>query len=365
MAAQHIGDNTWGDNHITRLDNLRIGHQYGGTVNHYHGASIELGAEEEGNYDRIRKAIYQTDPIVDRANLIRSKGIRTTGTCRWILENETYLRWFRGEFRVLCVTGGPGKGKTMLADFLVEEMNRNEAVLSYFFCSSSDAMHDNLISILRGLIWQMLLRYPEVCRSVSSYFTAVESTAATVFSADALWNILTTISESCQATVMTCLIDGLDECESETQATLSSLLAATCPAFGPFTHIKLDPDNDSQTNKDIVSYIDEKVAELAQVVYLGAVTQSKLRTDLAERAGGHCTVGWVRSVRAEETAHKVTDVGDHVADAAWSAGVLRAHAEAHTKLAEIAMCQDLTLGDSGTRGSDGRRFGGYSNTDFG
>ncbi|KAI5357822.1 hypothetical protein Slin14017_G118350 [Septoria linicola] len=68
-------------------------------------------------------------------------------------------------------------------------------------------------------------------------------------------------------------------------------------SFRTFTHIKLDPDNDSQTNKDIVSYIDEKVAELAQVVYLDAVTRSKLRTDLAERAGG--TVLWVGFAASE------------------------------------------------------------------
>ncbi|EUC34326.1 hypothetical protein COCCADRAFT_4268 [Bipolaris zeicola 26-R-13] len=81
-------------------------------------------AEEEAAL-ACRDALYLTDPEVDRESVISAKGTRVAGTCEWITQNETYRTWLRsdsdrdndgdgnGDTRLLWISGGLGKGKTM------------------------------------------------------------------------------------------------------------------------------------------------------------------------------------------------------------------------------------------------------------
>jgi hypothetical protein len=62
-----------------------------------------------------RKALFVTDPAADRQSLIDKKGLRVTGTCQWMQDNEIYKTWLYGDPGLLWVFGGPGKGKTMLS----------------------------------------------------------------------------------------------------------------------------------------------------------------------------------------------------------------------------------------------------------
>jgi hypothetical protein len=81
---------------------------------------------EDFNQDCLN-ALWQTsprltDPREDRKSLIDTKGERVSGTCKWIKSNATYLSWLRSRSQLLWLSGGPGKGKTMLSIFLAEEL---------------------------------------------------------------------------------------------------------------------------------------------------------------------------------------------------------------------------------------------------
>ena len=53
----------------------------------------------------------------------RTKGKRIAGTCEWILTNPKYTEWAATEgSQLLCVVGGPGIGKTMIASYLVNQI---------------------------------------------------------------------------------------------------------------------------------------------------------------------------------------------------------------------------------------------------
>lgn len=62
------------------------------------------------------------DPCDERDKLIRRKGISAKGTCRWITSNKVYESWLHARSQLLWISGGPGKGKTMLSIFLIEEL---------------------------------------------------------------------------------------------------------------------------------------------------------------------------------------------------------------------------------------------------
>ena len=91
-------------------------------------------------WDTYRDALFLTDPIVDRETLRTEKGQRTEGTCEWIRGNTAYKSWLAGETPRLWISGGPGKGKTMLSMFLTEELEAytqetEGTSLLFYFCT--------------------------------------------------------------------------------------------------------------------------------------------------------------------------------------------------------------------------------------
>ena len=87
--------------------------------------------------------------------MISAKGTKVAGTCEWITHDANYRAWLnsggdgdgdgdgnsKGDTRLLWISGGPGKGKTMLSVFLTEKLERHtdridNAKLVFFFCSA-------------------------------------------------------------------------------------------------------------------------------------------------------------------------------------------------------------------------------------
>ncbi|KAJ9643045.1 hypothetical protein H2199_004567 [Coniosporium tulheliwenetii] len=99
-------------------------------------------SSERADVEECLAALFLTDPRDDRSNLIHKKGDRVGGTCQWIKEDESYTSWFQSWSELLWVSGGPGKGKTMLSIFLAQELEwvaRNEnAVFMQYFCDNKD-----------------------------------------------------------------------------------------------------------------------------------------------------------------------------------------------------------------------------------
>lgn len=126
-------------------------------------------SEEQVLQERIqacRDAIYNVNPAVDRESIKSAKGERVDGTCEWIKENGNYRAWLEPTRspHSLWVRGGPGKGKTMLAMFLTEDLEavcqNDNRLLVYFFCDHREENRSSAVGILRGIIWQMLIAVP-------------------------------------------------------------------------------------------------------------------------------------------------------------------------------------------------------------
>ncbi|PSN58536.1 hypothetical protein BS50DRAFT_476158, partial [Corynespora cassiicola Philippines] len=266
-----------------------------------------------------------TDPHVDRESLTSAKGSRAAGTCEWITRNASYRAWLHGDgdgdTRLLWISGGPGKGKTMLSVFLTEELERYaagtaNAELVFFFCSQQDEKHNTAVAVLRALVHQIITKRPQLVKHALPFFETPEKTQQTLSSLEALWIIFSKLVQDAELGTMFCVLDGLDECEESGRATLVSkittllapatsspsakttfklaIVSRDLPGLHGCARVKLDPDNNAEVSSDIERFITVRVDELSRTQGIDGFDdefRASVQKALLERAEG--TFLWV------------------------------------------------------------------------
>ncbi|CAN9196308.1 unnamed protein product [Alternaria alternata] len=275
-------------------------------------------------------ALFLTDPHVDRESVISAKGTRVAGTCEWITHNASYRAWLNsdgggngnedgnGDTRLLWISGGPGKGKTMMSVFLTEELGKHTAridntELAFFFCSAQDDRRNTAIAVLRGLVHQIIGKRPQLVKHALPHFETPERTQQTLSSLETLWLIFSKLVADAELGMMFCVVDGLDECEQSTLRgllpRLVGLLAGGTPSSthstfklaivsrdmpslrGCTTRVRLDPDNDKKVAGDIKLFVSARVAELSRIEGFNYDFRASVQAVLLARAEG--TFLWV------------------------------------------------------------------------
>ncbi|EUC39758.1 hypothetical protein COCMIDRAFT_10213 [Bipolaris oryzae ATCC 44560] len=274
---------------------------------------------------KCRKDLFLTDPYIDREKVISEKGKRVAGTCEWITHNESYCAWLNGDgnTRPLWISGGPGKGKTMMSVFLTEELERQtagreDAELVFYFYSAKDKERNTSIAVLRGLVHQIITKRPQLIRHALPYFETRAQIKQTLSSLEALWIIFKNIVADDELGTMFCVLDGLDECEESTlEVLLPRLISLLTSEDSPSTEgtfklaivsrdllrlrdctmrVRLDPDNDEKVASDIELFVSARVRELSRIEGFKDFRVS-VQKDLLERAEG--TFLWVGLVMDE------------------------------------------------------------------
>lgn len=240
----------------------------------------------------ILDALLLTRPEVDRSSLIVLKGRKVPGTCEWLIQHQTYQKWLLGiSTPVLWISGGPGKGKTMLAIYITETLQQitesADDVLLYYFCSNRDKNRNTAVTIMRGIIHQWLNLHPHLAEYIKASFEGSETTKYTISSFVSLWRLFQTLLQRKGSCEVVCVLDGLDECEKGSLEQLLDalndyvskiedkskpslkliLLSRPKPVLlesklERYDRIKLD-DSDVEISNDVERYIFAKVTELA------------------------------------------------------------------------------------------------------
>ncbi|KAI1358964.1 ankyrin repeat protein [Xylaria arbuscula] len=274
----------------------------------------------------ILNALLLTRPKVDRKSLIALKGHRADGTCEWLIQHPSYREWLEDiNVPLLWISGGPGKGKTMLAIYITEMLqpvvDAADNVLLYYFCSNRDKNRNTALTILRGIIHQWIDLRPHLAQHIKGSFEGTEETKYTISSFVALWRVFLTLLQQTQSSQVVCVLDGLDECDKESLRQLLDalgnclsgfqempkpplkliLLSRPQPAIlenklGKFKQIRLD-DSEIQISHDVERYIFAKVEELACKQNFTKDMVAQIRKALV--AGANGTFLWVGFVANE------------------------------------------------------------------
>ncbi|KAK6725287.1 hypothetical protein SNK04_004092 [Fusarium graminearum] len=179
-------------------------------------------------------ALYETDPLRDRQQIIDTKGGLLPGASDWILTNDNFTRWREGEECFLWIKGDAGKGKTMLICAIIKSLERNNH-LSYFFCQAGVPTAHNATSVLRGLIYGLVRYHPLGATALSYVRKEFDLIGDKMFEGINLWqtirSTLLAILEDPLMNQTVFVIDALDECEAN-QAELLKFIVETNSQLG-------------------------------------------------------------------------------------------------------------------------------------
>lgn len=278
--------------------------------------------------------LFITDPVIDRARLITSKGEIVNGTCDWITQKEEFINWITSDSGLLWISGGPGLGKTMLSIYLTEYLssyfrsleNGKRHFSTYFFCDAKDNTRNNSVAIIRGLIFQLLQQKRDLIKHILPTYAIQSKRLFQQNSFETIWNIFLEMTHDVKDSRLTCILDGLDECEPESLQDLLNKLnkvTSTSPnlktiilsreypsclrdSLNRFPRIRLDPDAQSEVNDGLDLYISARVAELSESKKYPAELTDFVKMTLKKKSEG--TYLWVSFVIKDLRKVEVSEV---------------------------------------------------------
>ncbi|OBT61413.1 hypothetical protein VE03_09507 [Pseudogymnoascus sp. 23342-1-I1] len=278
------------------------------------------------------EALFITNPRDDREDLVQTKGPRVRGTCEWIKTNELYSSWLHSRSQLLWLSGGPGKGKTMISIFVAEELDRTAAntqdtLFLQYFCDNKRDERNTGVAIIKGLLYQLLQLRPKLIEHILPRF---EVEKASLFTLEALWGIFEAMIRDITLGTVYCVLDGLDECEESSLLVLLEKLealfstdssSAHClkllvvsrdhPEFiseilSNFPCIRLDTYSYREVDADVRHFIKVRVDELADKKKYPTSLRAHVKEVFANRANG--TFLWVGIVADQLTKYTWSEV---------------------------------------------------------
>jgi DNA replication protein DnaC len=90
--------------------------------------------------------------------------------------------------QLLWISGGPGKGKTILSIYLTQELEQERQTI-YYFCASDNHERNNAASLLRGLIWHVTDKHLQLAEHLLDDFDDSKKTQHAIESPEVLTSL--------------------------------------------------------------------------------------------------------------------------------------------------------------------------------
>ncbi|CAM1509288.1 Fc.00g030270.m01.CDS01 [Cosmosporella sp. VM-42] len=179
-------------------------------------------SKELTNQDVLLRSLATSSPDLHKAR----NPLPVPGTCSWILNHDTYVRWLESSTPgLLWLSADPGCGKSVLAAFLVDHLRseyvtpRKTNICYFFFKSDNEEQRDGVFA-LQALLHQLLQLQRELLDTASETLTLPK-----IGDVKALWSTIVTVLQQPLANETIFVLDGFDECETSSRKLLTSMLS--------------------------------------------------------------------------------------------------------------------------------------------
>jgi hypothetical protein len=162
---------------------------------------------------------------------------REDSACAWIEQEKEFASWAKNvndETNILHLRGSAGSGKSVTTAYVADHAwlsstqdGRSKLVCKYF-CRDDNQANDG-ITIFKSLLGQILAVRPDLSKFVLSKLPDIETSFASDNSQDDAWKILTdTLGRLGNSSTTYIVIDGLDECNTQSRHQLVGFLRDVC-----------------------------------------------------------------------------------------------------------------------------------------
>jgi NACHT domain len=246
-----------------------------------------------------------------RTRLLENKDKLLRNSFDWILTNPEYIKWRnQDDVGLLWIKGDAGKGKTMMAMGLVEELSRrlqSSTMLCYFFCQNADDELNTATAIVKGLISRLIIQKGALMRHLRRRWDTAKGTfTEDTNSLQTLWNIFLEILSDPGHEKVYVVVDALDECDATQMSHLLRLIVRTGlhspsrikwlltsrPLDGAECLLQLGPDqlkvslelNSTHVSMAVRNYIRFKVDELSNLQGYSRARRAEVESILTRKA---------------------------------------------------------------------------------
>ncbi|KAH8892105.1 hypothetical protein GQ53DRAFT_686097, partial [Thozetella sp. PMI_491] len=160
---------------------------------------------------------------------ISSEASKYIGTGSWLLQHTKIKSWLqrKPDPPVLWLQGNPGSGKSIICAQLINYMKIAEGqfYVIYHFCTYLHASSTSYDGILKSLILQLLQKDGDLITHVYSEYVLGKKSPTIPVLEQLLRFLLSSISSGpCQLQYVWIVLDGLNECETDTQVRIMGIM---------------------------------------------------------------------------------------------------------------------------------------------
>jgi len=306
----------------------------------------------------VEKILDALDVVNPRKDLERIRRINSLGKDTmptWMQEEKKYLTWKNDPSSwILWICGDPGKGKTIAALSMVQEMSKlqesrgdgdDSVVFAYFFCDEGMRDKSKALNVLKCLAWQLVKAKRHLVRYFFEEDNKVKggarpkkpeaSTDIEFHSLPELWKCFRAALSDPSLGSVYLIINGLDQIDSASRIEFLSLITSFQPQVpgddgedaGPqlkwlFLSVRrddikealegvptLDLDDGSHSTKqddDLRAYVGRSISRLAVEKGYSRSLEYFVKSFISLRAKGKSNYNWVDLVCLELSNTKLT-----------------------------------------------------------
>ncbi|KXH60961.1 hypothetical protein CSAL01_07974 [Colletotrichum salicis] len=269
--------------------------------------------EGMGRGDREHAMNYISNVQVDEIHVAK-KELRTEGTCEWLVQHPSFLRWENpSSSSILWLNGQVGAGKSFLTSKVIDRYrsrpkdalsSENDEDFAHFYCDRSLVGKKDIKSILSSYIVQLLTvshhrdrwhkKLLMFCKNAAASRRSLEISECERFIRD--------LVNTCPRSII--VLDALDECEQRSRTQLVSffnnLVRDSDRPVKVFISSRPETDilelmdtssciqiSTSDNQKDIETYIDLKLGQVGlSPVWKRQGVQDLVRRTLLDKHDG-------------------------------------------------------------------------------
>ncbi|KAF5870542.1 putative ankyrin repeat protein [Botrytis fragariae] len=198
-------------------------------------AVVDIGIESKQRERTKRKRIVCKFFVRQKRN-----PDRVPGTCEWLLKSQAFTDWRdKKSAGLLWISADPGCGKSVLSKAFYKEnlvSFSSATIICYFFFKDSSPEQCSITKAVASLLHQLFLSNGSLLKHAMTKWNKNRSELCNLH--DDMWDILEDIAVDQAAGDIVCIVDALDECESDNNSRKSFVQRMHKLLFRPECHMR-------------------------------------------------------------------------------------------------------------------------------